>query len=75
MKKLLIAEFYVLLTVVSCALKSAELISLSWAEVLLIPAAVAFGYLALVLILSGALVFDVTCIHNKQFKKRTFVKA
>ena len=75
MNKVLVAEIYVLATVISCALKVAGILPMNWLGTLLLPFAAVFAFAAILMIISGALVFDITCLHNKQFKKRSFKKA
>ncbi|MCR4791004.1 MAG: hypothetical protein K5839_08000 [Treponemataceae bacterium] len=75
MNKILVAQMYVLSTVICCALKVAGIISFGWVATLLIPVGIVAAFAIVLMLISGALVFDVACLHNRQFKKRTFAKA
>ena len=75
MEKFLIAAFYVLQTLVSCALKCAGFISLDWTALLLIPALFAIGYELIFLVTSGELVFYFTKLYNKYIKNKFAHKA
>lgn len=65
MDKFLIICMYVLQVVIGAALKSAELVSLSWVSIFAYPTVISIIYLLLYEIASGQLVFGISKFLRK----------